>query len=236
MSDLTVVYWLYADPAPLRVPRNYTAAHVNAQLPMLARHMPEHRVVVITDQTDGLDPSVEVLAPPVEDDGPVNPTVHRRYPSCLRRLWNFSAAAKVLGSRILASDLDTLYVRDMRPLLDRDEPLVVWRVHGEISGAAYLLDTGSHAHVWDLLDLATAPQILARAKLPTSDQGWLNYTLPLSTPAWGEREGAWVPPLGSRVALPESARLVSFGTEFKPWDAKAFDRFDWLGRHYEVPK
>lgn len=235
MSELTVAFWLYPDPAPLtRGPRNYSAAHVNAQLPMLARHMPEHRVVVITDDTDGLDPSVEVFPSPVKDDGP-DSLRDRRYPSCMRRIWNFSDAARALGSRVFFGDLDSMYVRDMRPLVERPEPLVVWRApSGIILGGGYLLSTGTHTHVWDSLDLSTAMQTLARARLQTSDQGWLNYTLPLSTPAWREADGAYLPGL-ARNDLPDTARLVSFGGPDKPWSQRAQDRFDWITRHYEVP-
>jgi hypothetical protein len=237
MEPLTVVYWLYRDPSPLvRGPRNYTPAHVNAQLPMLARHCPQpYRVVCITDQTDGLDSSVEVLAPPVTSDGDESQR-DRRYPTCFRRLWNFSEAARVLGPRILAGDLDTLYVRDLTPMLERDEDLVVWRApSGIILGGAYLLRTGTHAHVWDLFDFDQGPKLLDRARLQHSDQGWLNFTLPMSTPAWREVDGAYIPPLGRHYDLPDTARLVSFGGPYKPWMPETRERYEWIQQHYEVP-
>lgn len=236
MEPLTVAYWLYQDPAPLvRGPRNYTAAHVNAQLPMLARHCPQpYRVVVITDETDGLDSSVEVFPAPIKDDGPPE-SRPSRYPTCFRRLWNFSDAARALGPRILAGDLDTLYVRDLSPLLERDDDLTVWRSPtGHIAGAAYLLNTGTHSHVWDLFDFVDGPKMLDRMRQQHSDQGWLNFTLPLSTPSWREADGVYCPPLNGRRELPETARLVSFGGPDKPWMPAALERYEWIQHHYEV--
>lgn len=236
MEPLTLVYWLYSDPAPLvKGPRNYTAEHVNRLLPQLRRHCPRpYTVAVITDEPDGLDSSVEVFPAPIKDDGPSSPT-DRRYPTCFRRLWNFSEAAQSLGPRILAGDLDSLYVRDLGPMLERAEDLVVWRSPANIiAGAAYLLRTGTHRQVWDSFDFVESPRLLDRFRLQHSDQGWLNYSLPLSTPAWRELDGAYCPPLGGRRDLPEHARLVSFGGPDKPWSPAAYERYEWIRETYEA--
>lgn len=233
---ISVVYWLYRDPIVLvGGPRVYKPEYVNAQLPMLRRHCSvPYRVVCVTDCTDGLDSSIEVIAPPVTDDGPV---VSRdpRYPRCYRRLWNFSEAARALGDRILALDIDSLIVRDIAPLVERDEDLVVWRAPPDsaiVLGAAYLLRTGTHTHIWTSFDFERSPQELLRVGRAQSDQGWLNYMLPSSVPAWTEADGMYLPPLGDPRPLPETARIVSFGTLHKPWMKRAHAEHPWIVEHY----
>lgn len=227
MSDpISIVYWLYPDPDGHR---RYTAEHVNAQLPMLKKHCSvSHRVVCVTDHPDGLNPHIEVVPDPVRSDGAVEK--NWRYPPCTRKLWNFSDAARVLGKRILSLDVDGLFCRRIDPLLEREEPLVVWRnPGGKIMGGAYLLTTGSHTHVWNLYDPQSSPQILQALGFQQSDQGWLNYTLPRSTPSW---DGGLFEARPYRPQLPPDARIVSFAGETKPWMDYARMTYPWLNDHY----
>lgn len=227
MSDpLSIVYWLYPDPDGYR---RYTAEHVNAQLPMLKKHCDvPYRVVCVTDHADGIDPSVEVIPDPVRTDGAAEKRV--KYPPCMRRIWNFSKEARRLGRRILSLDLDGLLCRAISPLVARDEPLVVWRNQGgRIMGGAYLLETGTHAHVWDQLDLEKSPLVLAALGFQQSDQGWLNYVLPRSTPSWVK--GLYIPQAW-HPQLPADARIVSFMGDTKPWMSLARMHYSWLPEHY----
>lgn len=227
-EPISIVYWLYPDPDGYR---RYTVEHVNAQLPMLKKHCDvPYRVVCVTDHADGLDPSINVIPDPIRTDGPVDKT--HRYPPCMRKLWNFSKEACVLGKRIWSLDIDGLFCRNVRPLLEREEDLVVWRnTAGKIMGGAYLLTTGTHQHVWNLYDPVESPRVLRSIGFQQSDQGWLNYTLPRSTPSWrdGLHEARTYKP-----DLPATARLVSFVGDSKPWMPAAQQRYPWIKQHYEV--
>lgn len=228
---LSIVYWLYRDA---QNDRGFRVEQVNAQLPMLAKHCGvPFRVVCVTDMRDGLDRRIEVVSPPVKDDGPMA-ALALAAPRCYRRLWNWSREARAaLGERILALDIDTVLLRDITPLIERPEDLVVWRYHGIVMGGAYLLRTGTHPEVWEQFDFTRSPVQLAERHYRPSDQGWLNYALPRDTPVWDEglhllvRQNADEPP-------PESARLVSFGGVPKPWSRDAEKRYPWLAAHYSV--
>jgi hypothetical protein len=227
--DTTVTYWLWK--ANERRPREYTAAHVNAQLPLLKKHMSgSYQVACITDDPTGLDPSINAIEMPC-DDGPVE-AEDPRWPRCYRKLWNFSFSARVLGRRILALDVDGFPVRSLAPIVERDEDLVVWRNGKLILGGVYLLKTGTRTQVWHSFDFVDSPRILRDAGLPESDQGWLTYALPRVTPHFGPE--VFLPPLGRDRGLPETAALVSFGTPEKPWMKAAQIRHPWIAEHYEV--
>jgi hypothetical protein len=229
--DTTVTYWLWKPSDALTRPRTYTAEHVNAQLPLLKKHMcGSYKVVCITDDTAGLDPSIEAIEMPC-DDGPVE-AEDRRYPRCYRKIWNFSFEARLLGKRILSLDVDGFPVRSLAPIVERDEDLVVWRHGRQILGGVYLLKTGTRTQVWHQFDFVDSPRILRDAGLPESDQGWLTYSLPRITPHFGPE--VYVPPLGRDTGLPETAALVSFGTPEKPWMPAARVRHPWINDHYGV--
>jgi hypothetical protein len=228
---ISIVYWLYADQ---HCERSYRAEHVNAQLPMLAKHCHvPYRIVCVTDMPAGLDPSITVIPAPVRGDGPV-PSSDKRYPRCYRRLWNFSAEAKVLGDRILSLDIDSLLCGDITPLLEREEDLVVWRnTNGIILGGAYLLSTGTHKFVWDAFDPFVSPYELIAKSKQQSDQGWLNCILPRNIASWTEKDGMFCPKADYRpTPLPKGTRLVSFGGPEKPWMDAAKVRFPWIKAHY----
>jgi hypothetical protein len=229
--DTTVVYWLWKPSDALSRPRTYTAAMVNAQLPLLKKHMVgSYKVVCVTDDPTGLDLSINAIDMPC-DDGPVEAT-DKRFPRCYRKLWNFSFEARVLGRRILALDVDGFPVRCMAPVLERDEDLVVWRHERFIMGGVYLLTTGTRTAIWHQFDFVDSPRILREHGLPESDQGWLTHMVPRVTPHFGPE--VFLPPLGRDKGLPDTAALVSFGTPEKPWMKAAQIRHPWIAEHYEV--
>jgi hypothetical protein len=233
MSDpISIVYWLYPPSDPCRKHLAYTCEHVNAQLPLLKKHMPgSYRVVCVTDEPDGLDPSVNVVPMPC-DDGPEE-SQDKRFPRCYRKLWNFSWDARhIFGRRILSLDLDGFPVRSLAPIVERPEDLVVWRRNRFIMGGVYLLTTGTHTGVWHEFDFVSSPRILREHNLPESDQGWLTYMVPRVTPHFGPE--VYLPPAGIDTGLPETAALVSFGTQEKPWMKAAQIRHPWISEHYEV--
>jgi hypothetical protein len=231
MMDTTVTYWLWNEDEGLHHPRKYTAAHVNAQLPLLKKHMSgSYQVVCITDDPTGLDPSINAIEMPC-DDGPVEAS-DKRWPRCYRKIWNFSFDARRLGKRILSLDVDGFPVRSLAPIVERDEDLVVWRNKRFIMGGVYLLKTGTRTQIWHEFDFIESPRILREHGLPESDQGWLTHMVPRVTPHFGPE--VYSPPLYGDTALPETAALLSFGTSYKPWMKAAQIRHPWIAEHYEV--
>ncbi|MGL4278915.1 MAG: hypothetical protein ACRCS0_00995 [Albidovulum sp.] len=223
---LAVVYWLYDGRDGHR---NYSAAHLNAQLPMLRRHLhTPYRVIAITDNPQGLDRSVEVFPDPVRGDGVSIPGTH---PTCLRRLWNFGVDAKALGKRILALDLDGLIVRDITPIVECDDDLVVWRSpSGVIQGCGYLLKTGTYRELWEGFGFWYWAKNHGQGRYGYSDQGWINHALRgIYVPDWGDQ--TYIPRRPG--PLPDTARIVSFDRP-KPWTAEARQQFPWISDHYEL--
>src|SRR5690606_28130639 len=124
----------------------------------------------------------------------------RRFPSCYRRLWSFSADARAqLGDRIMVIDIDFIAIANFSHLFDRTEPFVGWRPRqrwgnqDRIGGGIYLMDTGAHTHVFDrfMEDPRAAQQEARRAGFRGSDQAWISYCLGKSVPCWPDSAGIY---------------------------------------------
>lgn len=230
---LSIVYWLWTDnerkilqprnrpPAP----RHYTAAHVNAQLPMLEKWAGDnaYEVVCVTtpEHAVGLDPRIRVVPMPCEDIG----AQVREYKWCIpctRKLWSFSDEARILGDRVLLLDIDTVIVGPMDPIFARKEPIVVMGAEGWIYGGVFLFDTGAWNDLWE--------QFLAYPKKEElTDQLWI-------TKYFGIGRGSDdLPHFGPEVALlgahdkPKPGNSVmTVNMFFKPWEKDAEAYFPWL--------
>lgn len=228
------VTWLWKEPGHRR---QFQAEYVNVLAAMIARHYPlPHRVICITDERSGLDSSIEVLPLPGilhnlrSPHGP-------RFPSCYRRLWNFSReAAPLLGPLIVGLDIDVVICGDLRPLVDRPESFVGWTDArdswaNKIAGGAYLLRTGSHPKVWESFDPATSPARAAAMGLTGSDQAWMSLCLYPPPGRWTAADGVlsikWMKP-----GLPVYARLVSTPGDLKPWSPELQQLYPWIKDHW----
>lgn len=229
------------------MPRAYGADHVNKWARGVSRNLDmEHRLILFTDDAEGVDPSVTCLPIPqahlVEKGG------------CFVRLWVFSDEAKdVLGERFVVMDLDGVIVGPLDPLFDRDDDFVIWHPGGRnrptpFCASMWMLRAGSRTRVWDRFDekdLEWRPldgrpgQWLCNAHAHDAgytvggDQSWMSYCL------WNGPEpfGLWTPKDGvhnyTRLPnpdkLPDGSRIVFFPG---PRDPSMFHH-SWLKEHWQ---
>ena len=233
---LTVVCWIW------RGERTYLPAHVNVLRSMLERHLRvPHRLVCITDETEGFDPRVELMPTPkaalalAELKSPEG----ERFPSCYRRLWMFSDEARCLGERVLLTDVDAVITGDITHLVARREPFVGWKPRmswgnsDRVAGGLYLLTPGARTQVWE--DFGPAGIAEAReAGYRGSDQAWLSFKLGRGAAVWLHSDGVYaLSDLGRRHAsLPADARIVQFAGNPKPWEVTPKDGIPWVATHY----
>lgn len=209
----------------------FTAEHVNTMRRMVARHYEvPHRFLCITDDPSGLDAGIE-HAPLWDDYASVpNPTGGGR-PSCYRRLKLFAPGMEsLLGERFVMLDLDAIVVRDLRPLFDRDEDLVLYRSpHNGYNGGMFMHRTGSMPFLWEEFDPVETPKRTTAAGFRGSDQAWYSTRLGLDMPQWDERDGVyWYARLPNRAALPKNARIVFTTSCNPPWK----HGHAWTREHY----
>lgn len=219
--------------------RPYTPAHVNTLRRAVARNMSRpHRFICVADSSNGFDPEVEVVITPPEAKrvGTLRTPEGGRFPSCYRRLWNFSPEAKALGDLLLCIDIDLVPTRGWAPLFDRDEDFVGWRPYRDwghklrFGGGIYLLRAGTRTHVWK--DFVGAPSIAEarRAGFRGSDQAWLSHKLGGREPYYGKDAGIYSirDMKGREHHLPPDARLVQFNGPVKPWSSP----LRWVKEHW----
>jgi hypothetical protein len=236
---VSVVCWLWNGTG--LGDRPYQPKHVNTLRRAVARHMSlPHRFICIADSAEGFDPEVEVVPTPPEARaiGHLRTPEGGRFPSCYRRLWNFSAAAAALGDRLLCIDIDLVPTADWAPLFDRTEDFVGWRPYRDwghrlrFGGGIYLLKAGSRAHVWNEFRGPDSMNKARRAGFRGSDQAWISYTLGKTEPYYGRDAGIYsIRDLrGAEHELPPDARLVQFNGPSKCWDS----RWDgtWVRQHW----
>jgi hypothetical protein len=197
-----------------------------------------HRFICVADSKDGFDPGVEVFPTPQEarQVGRLRTPEGGRFPSCYRRLWNFSEGAKALGDKLFCVDIDWVPVRDLSPIFERTEDFVGWRPYRDwgrklrFGGGSYLLRAGARTHVWT--DFKGAPSIRAArvAGFRGSDQAWLSYKLGHCEPYYGREAGIYSirDMKGAEESLPKDARMVHFNGPTKPWTSK----LRWVAEHW----
>lgn len=204
---LTVVCFLWDGEVPGGSP--YEAEHVRVLASMCRRHLPEHRFVCYSDRhVEG----VETL--PIPEDAL---RWGKRYPKLL--VWRREAQGE-LGPRILLLDLDVVILDDLRPLIERDEDVVLWRDPGLgiYNTSMVLLRTGSRRRVWQKF---TGPRDARRAKRgPGTDQEWVKHCLGEGEATWGADDGVISYKYDLKHGLvkpPEHTRIVFFHGKPKPW-------------------
>lgn len=206
---------------------------------MVARNYQKpHRFICITDNAEGIDKEVEVV--PLWDDfadmqSPHGPT----YPSCYRRLKMFSPEiASIVGKRFVSLDLDCVIVRDMSPVWDRPEPIVLWGKTNPTTyynGSMLLMTAGARAHVWNDFDPMQSPNAAKAAQQFGSDQGWISYKLGPNEPIWTTQDGVYsyrkhiIP---RRYVLPPDARIVFFHGKHDDPSERMPQRFKWVSSNW----
>ena len=197
-----------------------------------------HRFVCVADSGDGFDSEVEVVMTPPEARaiGHLRTPEGGRFPSCYRRLWNFSEGAKALGDRLLCIDIDVVPTADWAPLFDRLEDFVGWRPYRDwgarlrFGGGVYLITPGTRAHVWTEFRGPESQNKARRAGFRGSDQAWISYMLGKSEPYYGRDAGIYSirDMKGAEHDLPADARMVHFNGPTKPWSSP----LRWVKEHW----
>ncbi len=226
---VTVATFLWYDPrGAYNQIYTYGPAHVNRMRSMLARHLHvPHELVCVTDQPEGIDGQVRIE--PLDRaliGGP-----HARYP----KLMVFHPAAEqTFGRRIFLLDLDTVIVRDITPIVDRPEPLVLWENSSfgkpgrtRYNSSLLLVDAGARCDIWMAFERGT--------EQARHDQEWVTRCV------GDERVATWnangsdgiykARDIGSGK-LPEQARLVTFAGRQDPSEARTRKRFPWIKDHW----
>lgn len=237
---VTFVCWKWTDA---RNGRRFESEYVNVLGRALKRNCKRpHRLVCVTDDPAGLDPSIEHFPMPVTGfEHLINPSErvsHKPFPSCYRRLWNFSEAAGVFGELIFSLDIDVIVTAPLDPLLDHEATFVGWCDArfgwSKVAGGAYLLRTGAHREVWEQFDPELSPAIAKAAGNGGSDQAWMSYKLYPPPAHWSSRDGVvklkWLPARAPRC--PPGVRLVFTSGEHPPWKPDVQTLYPWIREHW----
>ena len=233
-EPLTILTWLWRQEGGRA---SYLAEHVNVWADMVSRHLRRpHRIACVTDTPEGIDGSVEIIAPPGEFEGVSIPSWGKGKPQCFRRLVMFAPdAADLFGPRFVSMDLDCVIGGPLDPLFDRPEDFVIF--NGTAPGRPYngsmmLIRAGSRPQVYTRFtpEGATA----AGRRFAGSDQAWLSHCLGPGEATWGPRDGVhfWRR-FGARFpASDPNVRLLFFPGQPKPWEVVADGSSSWVAQHY----
>jgi hypothetical protein len=239
MTPETVICWRWRPRAGYR--STFGPETVNVLRAMVRRHYPHpHAFCCVTDDAEGLDPSVDVL-PAWNDYAEVASPHGGLNPSCYRRLRLFHPdAAQWFGRRFVSLDLDVVITGDLTPLWDREEDAVFWGDTNPLPGSHYngsmmLLAAGCRPQVWTAFDPATSPARARGAQCYGSDQGWISYCLGPGEAKWSRADGVYSfrNDLAAQRHLPPDARVVVFHGHQDPWNAYVQSTYPWTREHYQ---
>lgn len=236
MAELTVCAYLWYDPNGKRNQTYiYDGTHAVLLRNQLKRHLTvPHRFVCISDREI---PGVETVK--------IDMTTHvprSRY----AKLMTFRPdIADILGPRILQLDLDTVIVRNIDAIVERDEDLVLWRNpcfgiarrRTRYNTSILLYRAGTRNEIWNKFDVKTTPAEMAKWTTGT-DQAWISHMVGEGAPYWSDKHGIYnagtlqdASPTKKRVALPADARIVMFPGKRDPGLPQTQERFPWIKEH-----
>lgn len=233
----SVVTWKWRKPG---YRSKFTSHHVNVMASMVRRHYrPDLRVICITDDPAGLDPSIEAVPLWDECSDIPNPT-WTGGPSCYRRLRAFAPEFEdIAGRRFVSIDLDAVIVGDLTPLWDRPEDFVIFdpEMRGfRYNGSMWLMTAGARRQVWDRFDPERSPKLSHAAGLKGSDQAWIHYVLGGDEAVWKMDDGviSYHPHLVKKYKgrLPAHARVIAFHGKPDPWEIGHDIRSRWVLQNY----
>jgi hypothetical protein len=233
MGELTVLTWWWRQDngAP-----QYSAEHVNIWAAMVRRHLAlPHRIACVTDHPAGLDPSIEIIAPPGEFADVSLPSWGRGRPQCLRRLAMFRPdAARIFGDRIACMDIDLVIAGPLDPLLGPaagDFRIMEGTGPGRpYNGSLILLAAGARPQVYERFTPAAAAE--AGQRFLGSDQAWLAHVLGPAERTFTAEDGVDWRRHRIRAGDAEGVRLMAYPGTRKPWDLVAAGEDPWTQEHY----
>lgn len=212
---LTVLTWYWRQPG-VRIP--YTPEHVNIWADSVRRHLSmPHRIACVTDIPEGIDPRVEIIAPPTDFADWRIPSWGPDRPQCLRRIAMFAPdAGETFGERFVCMDLDCVVSGSLDPLFDTPADFKMFRgtAHGRpYNGSMMLLRAGTRPQVYTDFTLEGARK--AGHRFVGSDQAWISHCLGPREATWGPEDGAlfWE---HQRIDAGK-CRVVFFPGLTKPW-------------------
>lgn len=237
MTDLVVMTYWWTDPTS-KYGQRYSPADVRRLQRMVKANLPRpHQFVVVTDEPLEFEADLDIL--------PVCMDYTTHVPgTCFVRLFTFSPMAKHLGTRVLQMDLDTVIVGNLEWIVDRPEPLVMWRNPSRLpyhkpdkpgrpfyNTSLLLHRTGTMPWLW----AGFTPD----APKHRDDQWYLSDALGPDMPFFdGVNDGVYrlarddTPGSGVSGELPPNARIVTFpGSEGKHWDPAIRAANPWIAEH-----
>lgn len=228
---ITVLTWFWKQPGGRT---EYTPEHVNIWAAMVRRHLRQpHRLACVTASPEGIDPSIEIIAPPGDFENIRLPTWGREKPQCLRRIAMFAPdAGKIFGERFLCMDLDCVIAGPMDPLIDTDARFKMYQgTNGTrpYNGSMLYMVAGSRPEVYERLTPEEA--IIAGERFTGSDQAWISHVLGRGEAVWTADQGVlwWG---SSRNGQAPMKRLMFFPGHPKPWVLARTGEDEWISEHY----
>lgn len=230
---ITAVTFLWRAPRVARAyDYEYGPEHVNRMRLMLARHLAlPHELVCVTDIPQGLHQDIRV----VPLDRSLIGTPRARFPKLM--LWRPDAAEVFGGERLFAIDLDSVIVRDLTPVVDRPEPVVLWRNssfgkpgRSRYNGSFYLLDAGVRPDIWEEF----TPERAAARSTMSHEQGWVSHLIGDDVATWGcnDADGLWKARDMRAGTLPDAARAVTFAGRHDPSLSETRKKWPWVEEHW----
>jgi hypothetical protein len=150
-------------------------------------------------------------------------------PDYLPKLWAWSPEFhSIMGGRFASIDLDVVVTDDLAPLLDVNEPFVIWNYAKmePYNTSLFALEAGYHQKVWKTL----SPERIAAARkqVPywTGDQSWVAYVLGPDEPTFGQRDGVIAYTPKNRAMKPQGMRAAFLCGPYDP--AEEAEKSDWV--------
>lgn len=229
MGEVTVLTWLWRQDGGVR----YGPLQVNIWAAMVRRHLTlPHRLACVTDDAAGIDPSVEIIAPPGDFAGVTIPSWGPKRPQCLRRLAMFRPdAAQIFGPRFACMDLDVALAGSLDQLLGPaagDFRIMAGTAPGRpYNGSLIVMSAGARPQVYTEFSPAAAAE--AGRRYLGSDQAWLAHVLGPREAVFTEADGvSW----WSRRRPDPGVRLMTYPGGRKPWDLVREGDDPWTLEHY----
>lgn len=230
-----VAFWWFDPQAKCRDVYTYTADHVRRLQRMVAAHLAQpHEFVCVTDRPEALAGDMRTVRLDRTTFVPAT-----RY----AKLMLFRPdIASVIGDRMLYLDLDCVVTGALDPIVDRPEPLVLWRNpnFGQKRRARYnssiiLLSAGARPELWATFDPNRHPAKL-RQEWGGTDQAWISTKVGPEEAHWTAADGVYGAGrlcdvvAGVGTELPADARVVFFPGSREPTMPSVVERHPWITR------
>lgn len=195
-----------------------------------------HRIACVTDTPDGIDPSIEIIAPP-GDFHDIAPKWGPRKPNCFRRLSMFRRdAAQIFGERFVCMDLDCVIGGPLDPLFDRRDDLMLFKGTAPdrpYNGSMVLVRAGCRPQVYE--EFSQGAATLSGEMFVGSDQAWLALCLGWNEKVWSEKDGVFFYGQGSAYKPKTvSPRILFFPGKIKPWTIAPLRIDQFVSNNYRI--